>query len=193
MSRDPRSIIASAPDKGKEAAVQDEVDRLVAAWRRERPDLDVRPFEVLSRLARLARHLDRARRAAFGEHDLEVWEFDVLAALRRAGDPYVLSPGQLLAQTLVTSGTMTNRIDRLTARGLVQRRPDPGDRRGVHVRLTALGKQRVDAALDDLLDRERELLAGLSPKQQDALSALLRQLVIPFEPAEQTDTQAGRP
>ena len=94
-------------------SVQDEVDRLVAAWRRERPDLDVRPFEVLSRVTRLARHLDRARRAAFAEHDLEVGEFDVLAALRRAGDPYVLSPGQLLAQTLVTSGTMTNRIDRL--------------------------------------------------------------------------------
>ncbi len=174
-------------------SVQDEVDRLVAAWRRERPDLDVRPFEVLSRLTRLARHLDRARRAAFAEHDLEVGEFDVLAALRRAGDPYVLSPGQLLAQTLVTSGTMTNRIDRLEERGLVQRRPDPNDRRGVHVKLTAQGKQRGDAALADLLDRERELLAGLSPKQQDALSALLRQLVIPFEPAEQTDTQVGQP
>ena len=161
--------------------MQDEVDRLVAAWRRERPDLDVGPFEVLSRLTRLARHLDRARRTAFAQHDLEVGEFDVLAALRRAGDPYVLSPGQLLSQTLVTSGTMTNRIDRLEARGLVQRRPDPNDRRGVHVRLTAQGKQRGDAALADLLDRERELLAGLSAKQQDALSVLLRQLVIPFE------------
>ncbi|MEP6760002.1 MAG: MarR family transcriptional regulator [Sporichthyaceae bacterium] len=161
--------------------MQDEVDRLVAAWRLERPDLDVGPFEVLSRLTRLARHLDRARRTAFAQHDLEVGEFDVLAALRRAGDPYVLSPGQLLSQTLVTSGTMTNRIDRLEARGLVQRRPDPNDRRGVHVRLTAQGKHRGDAALADLLDRERELLAGLSAKQQDALSVLLRQLVIPFE------------
>ena len=78
---------------------------------------------MLSRLTRLARHLDRARRAAFAEHDLEGWEFDVLAALRRAGEPYVLSPGQLLAQTLVTSGTMTNRIDRLEARGLVSAGP----------------------------------------------------------------------
>jgi len=161
--------------------VQDEVDRLVAAWQRERPDLDVRPFEVLSRVTRLARHLDRARRAAFAEHGLEVWEFDVLAALRRSGDPYVLSPGQLLAQTLVTSGTMTNRIDRLAARGLVQRRPDPGDRRGVHVLLTAQGKERCDAALADLLAREEELLSALTLKQQDALSGLLRQLVIPFE------------
>jgi DNA-binding MarR family transcriptional regulator len=141
----------------------------------------VRPLEVLSRVTRLARHLDRARRDAFTEHELEVWEFDVLAALRRAGQPYVLSPGQLLAQTLVTSGTMTNRIDRLESRGLVQRMPDPNDRRGVHVRLTPRGKDRVDSALADLLAREEELLAALTPQQQEALSGLLRQLVTPFE------------
>src|SRR5579875_3015977 len=112
------------------AHAQDEVDRLVAAWRRERADLDVTPLEVLSRVTRLARHLDRARRTAFAEHGLEPWEFDVLSALRRAGAPYQLSPGQLLTQTLVTSGTMTNRIDRLAKRGLVERLPDPSDRRG---------------------------------------------------------------
>lgn len=116
--------------------MEDEVDRLVAAWRRERPDLDVEPLEVLSRVSRLARHLDRARRLAFSEHQLEPWEFDVLTSLRRAGAPYQLSPGQLLTQTLVTSGTMTNRIDRLTKKGLVERLPDPSDRRGVLVRLT---------------------------------------------------------
>src|ERR1700738_1364878 len=110
-------------------ATQDEVDRLVAAWRRERPDLDVQPLGVLSRVTRLARHLGPARRTAFAEHGLEPWEFDVLSALRRAGDPYQLSPGQLLTQTLVTSGTMTNRIDRLAARELVVRGPDPADRR----------------------------------------------------------------
>jgi DNA-binding MarR family transcriptional regulator len=161
--------------------VQDEVDRLVAAWARERPDLDVGPLEVLSRVTRLARHLDRARRGAFETHDLEVWEFDVLAALRRAGSPYVLSPGQLLAQTLVTSGTMTNRVDRLESGGLVQRLPDPADRRGVHVRLTPRGKERVDAALADLLARERELLASLTGAEQQELSTLLRALVAPFE------------
>src|SRR5689334_20098722 len=118
------------------AGAGDEVDRIVEAWRHERPDLDVAPLEVLSRVSRLARHLDRARSAAFTEHALESWEFDVLSALRRAGDPYELSPGQLVTQTLVTSGTMTNRVDRLTARGLVQRLPDPRDRRGVLVRLT---------------------------------------------------------
>jgi len=161
--------------------VQDEVDRLVAAWARERPDLDVRPLEVLSRVTRLARHLDRARRTAFAAHDLETWEFDVLAALRRAGRPYVLSPGQLLAHTLVTSGTMTNRVDRLETRGLVQRMPDPADRRGVRVRLTPRGKDRVDAALADLLDRERDLLRALPRADQDVLSTLLRRLTTPFE------------
>ena len=161
--------------------MQDEVDRLVAAWARERPDLDVQPLEILSRVTRLARHLDRARRIAFETHVLEVWEFDVLAALRRAGRPYVLSPGQLLAQTMVTSGTMTNRVDRLEVRGVVQRLPDPADRRGVHVRLTPRGKERVDAALADLLARERELLSSLTARQQQSLSGLLRQLVAPFE------------
>jgi DNA-binding MarR family transcriptional regulator len=161
--------------------MQDEVDRLVAAWARERPDLDVRPLEVLSRLTRLARHLDRARRTAFAAHWLETWEFDVLAALRRAGKPYVLSPGQLISQTMVTSGTMTNRVDRLENAGLVQRLPDPQDRRGVHVRLTPRGKERVDEALADLLERERELLQGLGKAERETLSTLLRRLVLPFE------------
>src|SRR6478752_5155448 len=115
----------------------DDVDEIVAAWRRERPDLDVSPLEVLSRVSRLARRLDLARGSAFSEHLLDGWAFDVLSALRRAGEPYELSPGQLVQQTLVTSGTMTNRVDRLERRGLVRRSPDPSDRRGVIVALTA--------------------------------------------------------
>jgi DNA-binding MarR family transcriptional regulator len=107
----------------------DEVDRIVGAWQRERPDLDFTPLQVLSRVARLSRHLDRARRTAFAASDLESWEFDVLSALRRAGAPYQLSPKSLLQQTLVSSGTMTNRIDRLVQRGLVERRTDPNDAR----------------------------------------------------------------
>lgn len=161
--------------------MQDEVDRLVEAWARERADLDLRPMEVLSRVSRLGHHLDRARRQAFAEHDLESWEFDVLAALRRAGAPYELSPGRLLKETLVTSGTMTNRVDRLAARGLVERLPDPHDRRGVLVRLTDRGRTTVDGALSGLLDRERDLLDGLDPAEQQRLAALLRTLVLPFE------------
>jgi len=165
------------------AQAQDEVDRLVTAWRRERPDLDVQPLEVLSRVTRLARHLDRARRTAFAEHGLETWEFDVLSALRRAGEPYQLSPGQLLTQTLVTSGTMTNRIDRLAARELVVRGPDPADRRGVLVRLTTEGRELADAALGGLLKNERELLAALPTERLDSLADLLRTLTLPFDSA----------
>jgi len=177
----------SSPDQGGQGADDgvpgDEVDRIVAAWRRERPDLDVEPLEVLSRVTRIARHLDRDRSAAFSGHGLEAWEFDVLAALRRSGPPYELSPGQLVSQTLVTSGTMTNRIDRLEARQLVGRRPDPDDGRGVLVRLTPAGLTLVDTALAALLERERALLAGLDDASRAGLAQLLRRLAIRFDTA----------
>jgi DNA-binding MarR family transcriptional regulator len=161
--------------------VTDEVDDLVAGWRAERPDLNVEPLQVLSRISRLARHLDRARRAAFAAHGLESWEFDVLSALRRQGAPYQLSPGALLRATLVTSGTMTNRIDRLADAGLVSRQPDLQDKRGVLVALTTRGLAAVDAALADLLSSERQLLTGLEAGQQRDLAALLRVLLAPFD------------
>jgi DNA-binding MarR family transcriptional regulator len=160
---------------------RDEVDDLVAAWRDQRPDLDVAPLQVLSRVSRLARHLDIARRSAFGAHGLESWEFDVLSALRRAGPPFQLTPGALLRATLVTSGTMTNRIDRLAAAGLVSREPDPRDRRGVLVTLSNRGREEVDAAFTDLLDREQALLSRLGPEQRDQLAGLLRTLLVPFD------------
>lgn len=162
-------------------AQRDEVDRIVEAWSRERPELDLSPLEVLSRVTRLARHLERTRRTVFALHGLEEWEFDVLAALRRAGRPYALSPGQLVTQTLVTSGTMTNRVDRLESRGLVERQPDPRDRRGVRVRLAPDGAARVDAALADLLERERELLGALGARERESLADALRRLVAPFD------------
>jgi DNA-binding MarR family transcriptional regulator len=161
--------------------LRDEVDELVAGWRAQRPDLDVSPLQVLSRISRLARHLDRARRSAFAAHGLEPWEFDVLSALRRQGKPYQLTPGALLRATLVTSGTMTNRIDRLAAAGLVARQPDPADRRGVLVSLTGRGLRAADAALAALLVGERELLAGLDEAQRGQLVTLLRMLLAPFD------------
>jgi len=153
----------------------DEVDDLITAWRSQRPDLDVEPLQVLSRVSRLA------RRGAFAAHGLESWEFDVLSALRRAGPPFQLTPGALLRATLVTSGTMTNRIDRLTDSGLVYREPDPRDRRGVLVTLSERGRTVVDAAFTDLLDREQALLARLGREERQELSALLRTLLIPFD------------
>lgn len=160
---------------------EDEVDRIIAAWTRVRPDLDVSPLAVLSRVSRLDRHMDHARRGAFARNELEPWEFDVLAALRRAGEPHVLSPGALVTQTMVTSGTMTNRIDRLEARGLVERAPSPDDRRGVLVRLTESGLTRVDSAFSDLLAVEHEVLAALNPADEPAMADLLRRLVAQFD------------
>ncbi len=161
--------------------LRDEVDDLVAAWRTQRPDLDIEPLHVLSRVSRLARHLDLARRAAFASHGLETWEFDVLSALRRSGPPYQLSPGALLRTTLVTSGTMTNRIDRLEQAGLVRRQPDPQDKRGVLVTLTPAGLERADAALAGLLASERTLLEALGPADRRTLADLLRVLLAPLD------------
>lgn len=159
----------------------DEVDRIIAAWGRERPDLDLAPLAVLSRISRLARHLDIARRSAFGAHGLEAWEFDVLSALRRAGAPYRLTPTQLVRQTLVTSGTMTNRISRLVERGLVARTTSEADQRSVLVGLTPAGREVVDAAFADLVTDERRLLQGLPPERQAELAQLLKGLLTPFD------------
>ena len=158
---------------------RDEVDRLIAAWKRERPDPDLSPLSVLSRITRIARHLDIARRDAFG--DLENWGFDVLAALRRAGVPHQLSPGQLMQETMVTSGTMTNRLDRLEELHLITREQDPDDGRGSLVTLTKAGVRAVDSALEDLLENERKLLKALTAKDRETLAELLSTLVTEFD------------
>jgi DNA-binding MarR family transcriptional regulator len=155
----------------------DEVDEIVAAWRRERADLDVAPLQVLSRISRLADVLDERRAEAFVEHGLQAHEFDVLAALRRSGDPFELTAGELSALTHVTSGTMTSRLDRLTARKLVSRHPDPADGRIVRVRLTATGRRRLDAAFSALVDSERQLLAALAEDRHTELVDALRELL----------------
>lgn len=162
-------------------AKRDEVDQIVDAWRRERSDLDVEPLQVLSRVSRLARLLDQARGRAFSDHGLDGWEFDVLSALRRVGAPYELSPGALVQQTLVTSGTMTNRVDRLEGRGFVERHPAPNDRRGVLVRLTPAGRDAVDAAMVELLEHERDILAHLSATSRTSLAGSLRTLLSAIE------------
>lgn len=160
----------------------DEVDLIVAAWRRERPDLTTDPLEVLSRVKRVAQKLDHGRRVAFAAHGLQLWEFDVLSALRRSGEPYQLSPGQLVRLNHVTSGTMTNRVDRLAARGLVERHTDPSDGRGVIVQLTRAGMKRVDAALADLLTWEETQLAALGAEDRTELATLLRRLLLAVAP-----------
>jgi DNA-binding MarR family transcriptional regulator len=155
----------------------DEVDEIVAAWRRERPDLDVEPLHVLSRIARLAAVLDERRADAFVDHGLQGHEFDVLSVLRRSGEPFERTAGELATLTHVTSGTMTSRLDRLVSRGLVTRHADPKDGRLVRVRLTDAGRERVDAAFAELLGSEQALLGNLDVDRQAALADALRVLL----------------
>jgi DNA-binding MarR family transcriptional regulator len=157
--------------------VNDEVDEIVDAWRRERPDLDVEPLQILSRVSRLADLLDDRRAAAFVEHGLQAHEFDVIAALRRRGEPFEMTAGELCAATYVTSGTMTSRLDRLAGRKLVVRRPDDDDGRLVRVRLTVAGRRRVDGAMTALLHSERELVGTLTASKRERLAATLRELL----------------
>lgn len=152
----------------------DGVDRIMSQWMRVRPDVDVTPFAVLSRMTRISRQLSRVRAEAFTQAGLEPWEWDVLAALRRHDGP--LSPKDLIAQTMVTSGTMTNRLDNLVASGLIERVDGATDRRVRLVTLTDEGIDRVDVALDALLEAERRLLRPIPTDDQARLAELLRVL-----------------
>ena len=157
---------------------RDLVDEILDQWKRERPDLDCKPMAVFGRLNRLDRVSNAAIEAWLGEHGLSRGEFDVLATLRRGGEPYTLAPTALARWMMLSSAAMTNRIDRLEAAGLVERRPDPGDRRGVLVALTPDGKRVVDAAVADHVENERQLLEPLTAEDQQTLNALLRKLLL---------------
>lgn len=154
--------------------IDDPVDRLLAQWGRERPDLDVSPMGVVGRISRLARRIDLAQRATFARYELDPAGFDVLATLRRTGEPYALTPGALMRSAMVTSGAITQRLDRLEERDLVTRGPHPEDGRGVLVTLTAAGRELVDRVLPDHLATEQRLLAGLSATDRADLARLLR-------------------
>lgn len=156
----------------------DEVDRILRDWSAARPDLDLGPLAVFSRMTRVTKHLDRARAQAFERSGLTAWEFDVLAVLRRSAPPFRQSPKILVQETLVSSGTMTNRIDRMQERGLVRRLTDPNDGRGVQVEMTDLGQTLVDAAMTRLSDYEEQLLVGLPKGERERLASLLRKLAL---------------
>jgi DNA-binding MarR family transcriptional regulator len=164
-------------DRGTVGAVarheQDAVDRIAGQWNAVRPDVDISPVGIVGRVSRLSRLVDRRLAANFARFGVESWMYDVLATLRRSGEPYELTAGDLVRQSMVTTGAITNRIDRLEARGLVERaRTD--DRRKVIVRLTPKGRDLVDEVVGDHLATEQEILAGLSPRQQRELAHLLR-------------------
>lgn len=155
----------------------DHVDRVVAQWGVQRPDLDVSAMAVIGRLSRSAQLISGELRRTFSEHDLDASSFDVLATLRRSAPPHRLTPGELMRSSMVTSGAITQRLDRLQARGLVARTPNELDGRGVLVALTDDGRALIDQALPDHIDTENRLLAGLSPAQRDALADALRNLL----------------
>ena len=157
---------------------QDEVDQILMDWGAARPDLDLAPLAIFSRMSRITKHLDRARARAFERSGLASWEFDVLAVLRRGGAPFRQSPKVLVRQTMVSSGTMTNRIDRMANRGLVRRLTDPNDGRGVLVEMTEQGQTLVDAAMTRLSDAEEQLLGGVPRSERERLAALLRRLAL---------------
>ena len=159
----------------------DRVERILEQWRRERPDLELRPMGVIGRLKRIAHRLDHGMSRTFRDHGLNLSSFDVLATLRRAGEPYELSPGDLLATSMVTSGTMTNRIDQLEEAGLVERRENPTDGRSVLIRLTADGLTVIADALSDHVATQTRLTSGLSDAELTRLDRLLRRFLIALE------------
>lgn len=159
----------------------DEVDMIVEGWARVRGDFDAQPLAVFSRLLRLNRYVDRMRKRVFAAHNIESWEFEMLTALRRQGAPFRLTAGKLMRQTLVSSGTVTNRIDRMVEHGLVKRLRDPEDKRIVHVQATPKGIEVVDGAMSDLLSAQQMRMAGMSEEEKRELANLLRVLLANFE------------
>lgn len=161
-----------------EAMQLDPIAAIVEQWKRERPDLDAAPMLVIGRLFRLTSALDQRLRPPFAAAELGSGDFDVLAALRRAGAPYSLSAGELSRTVLVTTGAITKRVDRLEARGLVSRSVDRSDSRGRLITLTPEGVELTDELIAVHLDNQRRLLAGLSADEQTQLAGLLGRLAL---------------
>ena len=160
------------------ADMKDQVDNMLSQWEEERPDLDASPLGILNRIVRLGKHIEADLRRALAPFGLDTWSFDVLAALRRQGAPYALSPTALRRASLLTSGAMTNRIDRLEERGLVERVADPNDRRAIRVYLKPVGLGLIEAAIEARLNAAKDLVECLAHQEQHQLSQLLRKLLL---------------
>ncbi|MBC1223776.1 MarR family transcriptional regulator [Nostoc sp. UCD121] len=159
----------------------DSVDIILAQWQRERPDLDVSPMGVIGRMGRVAKHFEHAIQETFSQFGLNLGEFDVLATLRRSGAPYQLSPTALFNTLMVSSGTMTHRVDQLEKAGFVQRIPDPSDRRGTLITLTEKGFNLIEKAVEAHVANEHRILSVLQPSERELLVVLLRKLLNSFE------------
>ena len=159
----------------------DAVDKILGQWQRERPDLDASPMGVIGRMARLAKHLDRSIQETVSEFGLNLGEFDVLATLRRSGHPYQLSPTDLFNALMVSSGTMTHRIDRLERAFLVKRIPSKSDRRGTLIALTDKGLSLIEQAVEAHVANGHYILSVLEESERESLMLLLRKLLLSFE------------
>jgi DNA-binding MarR family transcriptional regulator len=162
--------------------MQDGVDVILEQWRKERPELDHSPIGVVGRISRLARELEQRLEPVYRAHGLEPGWHDVLATLRRSGPPYQLRPSELTGTLMLTSSGTTKRLDRLERAGLIERSPDPQDRRGVVITLTKAGRERIDATTEAHLANERRLLAALSAAEREQLADLLRKLRVGLPP-----------
>ncbi|MCK9782777.1 MULTISPECIES: MarR family winged helix-turn-helix transcriptional regulator [Enterobacterales] len=152
----------------------DRIDNITKQWQRERPDLDISPMGLIGRLGNITLHLSREMEKVFSQFGLNTSSFDVLATLRRAGDPYTLSPGEMLSTLMVTSGTMTNRIDQLEKAGWVIRNVNPEDGRSFLVSLTAEGLKLINQVIEAHAENQKRLVSGLSQQEQQALNQLLK-------------------
>jgi DNA-binding MarR family transcriptional regulator len=171
------------------SAAQDDIDRVEADWQRERPDIDVGSIGIVSRIWRIGRHLEQQRKAQLDAVGTDRGAIDVLAMLRRVGPPYRRTAGELTRSALITSGGVSQRLERLEKAGLVTRHVDTSDRRRVDVELTPAGVELVDSVLADLMDHDaRVLSAALTAGEQDRLRQLLRKLLLSLEPPDAPDT-----
>jgi DNA-binding MarR family transcriptional regulator len=161
---------------------RDGVDVILEQWRRERPDLDSSPIGVIGRISRLARELEQRLEPVYREHGLEPGWHDVLATLRRSGPPYRLRPTEFTSTLMLTSSGTTKRLDRLEQAGLITRGPDPEDRRGTLITLTAAGRALIDAVTEAHMENERRLLSALTDAEQRRLADLLRKLQLGLPP-----------
>lgn len=160
----------------------DSVDRIVQAWRKRDPHLDSSSLEITGRLLLCAGYYERAAGAVLQRFGLSVADFDVLNTLRRVGDQHGSKPSDMARSSLITTGAMTSRLDRLERAGLIRRTPDPADRRGVLVRLTPRGGKAARQALQELIAANQAFLKPLSGQQQDSIASSLRQLLLHHEP-----------
>ena len=163
-------------------AERDGVDLILEQWRRERPELDASPIGVIGRVSRLARELEQRLEPVYREHGLEPGWHNVLATLRRVGPPYRLRPTDFTSSLMLTSSGTTKRLDRLEQAGLIMRGPDPEDRRGTLITLTAAGRRLIDSVTQAHLENERRLLSALSAAEQRRLADLLRKLQLGLPP-----------